>query len=104
MDLSKVFVHNMKKYRKLAGFSQKKLAGLCGASHSFIRQIECGSKNPSFTFIGKLATALQIPASFLFLGEEDERTPGPGTMAKERIEAELIEKLAQSVHSVFSRL
>jgi transcriptional regulator with XRE-family HTH domain len=104
VDLSKVFIHNVKKYRKLAGLSQEKLAGLCGASHSFIRQIECGSKNPSFTFIGKLAAALQIPVSFLFFDEEDKRTPGPGTMSKEKIEAELIEKLAQSVHSVFSRL
>jgi transcriptional regulator with XRE-family HTH domain len=104
MDLSKVFVHNMKKYRKLAGLSQKKLAELCGASHSFIRQIECGSKNPSFAFIGKLAAALQIPVSFLFFDEEDERSPGTGTMSKERMESELIEKLAQSVHSVFSRL
>jgi transcriptional regulator with XRE-family HTH domain len=104
MDLSKVFVHNMKKYRKLAGLSQEKLAGLCGASHSFIRQIECGSKNPSFTFIGKLAASLQIPVSFLFFDEEDGRTPEPGTMPKERIEAELIEKLIQGVRSVFSRL
>jgi transcriptional regulator with XRE-family HTH domain len=104
MDLNKVFVQNMKKYRKLAGFSQEKLAELCGASHSFIRQIECGSKKPSFDFIGKLASALQIPVFLLFFDEKDERARGFGFIPKERIEADLIEKLTQSVHSAFSNL
>ncbi|MDR2211323.1 MAG: helix-turn-helix domain-containing protein [Spirochaetaceae bacterium] len=101
MDLGKVFVHNMKKYRKLAGLSQEKLASLCGASHSFIRQLECGSKYPSFTFIGKLASALQIPASFLFFGTDDEKNQ---LKQKERIETELVEKIARTVHSALSRL
>ncbi|MDR2768709.1 MAG: helix-turn-helix domain-containing protein [Treponema sp.] len=101
MDLSRVFVHNMKKYRRQAGLSQEKLAGLCGASHSFIRQIECGSKNPSFGFIGKLAEALQVPASFLFFDEDDEKTR---TGQKEKIKTELIEKIASAVRSSFSRL
>jgi transcriptional regulator with XRE-family HTH domain len=104
MDLNKIFVRNMKKYRKLAGFSQEKLAELCGASHSFIRQIECGSKNPSFGFIGKLAAALQIPVFFLFFDEGDERALGLGFIPKEKIETELIEKLIQSVHFAFSKL
>ncbi|MDR2103587.1 MAG: helix-turn-helix domain-containing protein, partial [Treponema sp.] len=88
----------------LAGFSQKKLAELCGASHSFIRQIECGSKNPSFGFVGKLAAALQIPVFVLFFDEEDEGALRLGFIPKEKIEAELIEKLIQSVHFAFSRL
>jgi transcriptional regulator with XRE-family HTH domain len=102
MDLSKVFVRNMKKYRKIAGISQEKLAELCNASHSYIRQIECGSRYPSFSFIGKLASALGIQASFLFSDESDEEKNV--VLQKEEIESELIENLAKSVHSAFSRL
>jgi transcriptional regulator with XRE-family HTH domain len=102
MDLGKVFVHNMKNYQKLTGFSQKKLAELCNASHSYIRQIECGAKCPSFGFIEKLASALNIPPSHLFIDGEDEKAY---KLAKtEKIEAELMEKLAKNVHSAFARL
>jgi transcriptional regulator with XRE-family HTH domain len=69
MDLGRIFVFNMKKYRKIAGLSQEKLAVLCEASHSFIRQIECGSRYPSFLFIAKLAKALKIEAYQLLQSE-----------------------------------
>jgi transcriptional regulator with XRE-family HTH domain len=92
----------MKKYRKIAGLSQKKLALLCDASHSYIRQIECGSKFPSFSFLGTLASALNIPVADLFIDESDEKTYG--ARQKEKVEAELVKDLAKSIHSAFSRL
>jgi transcriptional regulator with XRE-family HTH domain len=102
MDLGKIFVRNMKKYRKIAGISQGKLAELCNASHSYIRQIECGSRYPSFGFIGKLASALNVQASHLFYDENDEKNDD--VSQKRDIESNLIENIAQSVHSAFSRM
>jgi transcriptional regulator with XRE-family HTH domain len=102
MDLTKIFVHNMKTFRKKAGISQEALAGLCDASHSYIRQIECGSKFPSFGFIGKLATALGIPPSHLFY-DENETEKFEATL-KEKIEAELIGSIVQNVHTAFTKL
>jgi transcriptional regulator with XRE-family HTH domain len=85
----------MKKYRKREGLSQEKLAELCGASHSYIRQLECGSKQPSFGFIDRLATALNTTPSLL-LDEE--------TRDKDEIEAALLKDLCQDIHTAFSRL
>jgi hypothetical protein len=52
--------------------------------------------------MGKLASALGIQASFLFSDEDDEENNV--TVQKEEIESDLIENLAKSVHSAFSRL
>jgi len=69
MDLTRVFVHNLKKWRKNRGFSQKTLAERCNAAHSYIRQIESGTGHPSFAFIEKLAGALNIEPYKLFYDE-----------------------------------
>jgi transcriptional regulator with XRE-family HTH domain len=92
----------MKKHRKIAGLSQEKLARLCDASHSYIRQMECGSKFPSFSFLGTLASALNIPVADLFVDENDEKNYG--ARRKEKVEAELVKDLAEAVHSALSRL
>jgi transcriptional regulator with XRE-family HTH domain len=69
MDLTQIFVRNLKKWRKNAGFSQKTLAERCNAAHSYIRQIESGTGHPSFAFIEKLANALNIEPYKLFFDE-----------------------------------
>ena len=69
MDLTHVFVRNLKKWRKNRGFSQKTLAERCNAAHSYIRQIESGTGHPSFAFIEKLAGALNIEPYRLFYDE-----------------------------------
>ena len=60
MELSQLFVQNLKKWRKEKGLSQKAFAERCEAAHSYIRQIESGKGHPSFAFLGKLAEALNI--------------------------------------------
>jgi transcriptional regulator with XRE-family HTH domain len=81
MDLTHVFVHNLKKWRKNVGISQKTLAERCNAAHSYIRQIESGTGHPSFAFIEKLAGALNIEPYKLFYDE---------TAAKSSVESECI--------------
>jgi transcriptional regulator with XRE-family HTH domain len=69
MDINRIFISNMKKWRKNRGISQKTLAEQCAASHTYIRQIESGARTPSFAFIGKLAESLKIEAYQLFYDE-----------------------------------
>jgi len=75
MDLSQLFVLNLKKWRKNRGLSQKTLAERCGAAHSYVRQIESGRGHPSFLFIGRLADALDIEPSQLFDNEMAHKKP-----------------------------
>ena len=81
MDLTQIFVHNLKKWRKNAGISQKTLAQRCNAAHSYIRQIESGTGHPSFAFIEKLAGALNVEPYKLFYDE---------TTAKSGVESEYL--------------
>ena len=57
---------NIKKYRKLKGFTQAQLAEKVGLSHDFIRQIESPktAKNFSLETIYNISIALDI-----FIGE-----------------------------------
>ena len=81
MDLTHIFVRNLKKWRKNRGFSQKTLAQRCNAAHSYIRQIESGTGHPSFAFIEKLASALNVEPYKLFYDE---------TTAKSGLESESV--------------
>ena len=74
MELSRLFILNLKKWRIKKGISQKVLAERCGAAHSYIRQIESGRGYPSFAFIGKLAQALNIEPYQLFYNETKKKT------------------------------
>ena len=69
MDLTHIFILNLKKWRKNMGLSQKTLADRCNTAHSYIRQIESGRGHPSFAFIEKLANALNIEPYRLFYDE-----------------------------------
>jgi transcriptional regulator with XRE-family HTH domain len=66
MDLKRVFIKNLRNYRKSRGFSQMKLAELCNSSTSYIGQIEIGNKFPSIEMIEKLAAALNVRPHLLF--------------------------------------
>jgi hypothetical protein len=52
--------------------------------------------------LGKLAAALNIPVSFLFSSEEDEKIYS--LLKKVEIETELVEKLTENVRVAFSKL
>jgi transcriptional regulator with XRE-family HTH domain len=71
MTLREIFRANMKKHRKLAGFTQEKLAELCDTDASYIRQIEIGRRFPSVSYIEKIAAALNVAPYLLFYDETD---------------------------------
>ena len=64
--LAEIFAKNVKKRRKLRGFSQEKLAELSGLHRTYIAVIEAVSRNVSLKNIEKIAIALEIePATLL---------------------------------------
>ena len=69
MGLKENFVQNLKKFRKIQGISQAKLALLCNTDLSYIGQIEMGKRFPSIKLIEKMAVVLDIEAYRLFMEE-----------------------------------
>ena len=104
MDLERLFIHNLKKWRKITGFSQKKLAEKCDTAHSYIRQIECGSRYPSFAFIGKLANALQIEPYQLFYDETAKNSQNADAKHIESVQKKLLETVSKDIRAAFDEL
>jgi transcriptional regulator with XRE-family HTH domain len=71
MSMMKVFVFNMKKYRKKRKLSQMKLAEMLNTSTSYIGSIEINKKVPSMEMVEKIAKALNIEPFKLFIDDKD---------------------------------
>jgi len=71
MDSRKVFINNLKDFRKRKKLSQMKLAEICNTSTSYIGEIEIGKKFPSIEMIDTIAEALNIKTYFLFIDESE---------------------------------
>jgi len=69
MGLKEKFVQNLKKFRKIEGISQAKLATLCDTDLSYIGQIEMGKRFPSIKLIEKIAAVLDVEAYRLFMDD-----------------------------------
>jgi len=69
MGLKEKFVQNLKKFRKIEGISQAKLAILCDTDLSYIGQIEMGKRFPSIKLIEKIAAVLDVEAYRLFMDD-----------------------------------
>jgi transcriptional regulator with XRE-family HTH domain len=104
MDINRLFIQNLKKWRKIKGISQKELAEKCDAAHSYIRQIECGSRYPSFAFIGKIANALQIEPYQLFYDETGKSGRTPYKKYTESIQTKLLEAVTRDIQTAFDEL
>ena len=59
----------IKKYRIEKKLTQKKLGELCGIGDSNIRKYEAGNQNPKIETLQKIADALEIPVSYLYMGK-----------------------------------
>ena len=105
MDIDRLFIHNLKKWRKTRDVSQKTLAERCGAAHSYIRQIESGRGHPSFIFIGKLAHALNIEPYQLFY---DESAAKAGNLFWsdniESLKTEFFNKMGHEFDTIFKKV
>ena len=103
MDLDRIFIKNLKKWRKIMGLSQEKLAEKCNTGHSYIRQLESGNGHPSFAFIGKIARALEIEPYQLFY---DEAAQGQSMRVKrmKSIQTKLMETLSSDIQAAFDEL
>ena len=104
MDLDRLFIQNLKQWRKTMGISQKELAEKCNTAHSYIRQLESGKGHPSFAFIGKIADALQIEPYKLFYDESSK----PGWLAQTRrlefIKKNLLDVVSKDIQSAFDEI
>lgn len=68
--LQEVLAGNMKRARSRLGYSQMRLAELCGLSTSFIGEIELGKKFPSPVSLERLSSALGLKPYQLFFDDE----------------------------------
>ena len=59
---------NIRKYRKMRGYTMQELADKTGLSHGYVRDLECLTidKTPLLETIGKFADALEIDIRQLF--------------------------------------
>ena len=69
-DVQSIFAANVRKIRKELHLSQEKLAELSGLHRTYIGGIEQRRVNVSLKNIGKIANALDVDPSVLFLSEE----------------------------------
>lgn len=62
---------NIREVRKEIGYSQQKLAEICGFSNTLISQYETGGKNPGLQNIAILAKAMHVSIDRLVYGDEN---------------------------------
>ena len=62
------FGDKLKKQRELCGFSQEKLAEICGFDRTYISMLETGKRNPSLLNIVKISHGLNISLGDLLEG------------------------------------
>ena len=70
MELTRAVGENIKRNRKTKKLSMERLAAESGVSRSMLGQIERGEANPSVALLGKLASALKVPAEVLLENDD----------------------------------
>jgi transcriptional regulator with XRE-family HTH domain len=65
-DIRLILAENMKKYRKILGISQEKLAEKMDTAPNYIAMIEVGKKFPSAGMLERIAQALNVDTPELF--------------------------------------
>lgn len=66
--LSLIVRINIRKYRKMRGYTMQELADKTGLTHGYVRDLECLTidKTPLLETVGKFAEALEIDIRQLF--------------------------------------
>jgi len=102
MGLQKVFMANLRKYRKLQGLTQEKLAEMCNTDPCYIRQIEIGRRFPSIQYIERIAAALEIAPYLLFYDESNTDNGLQSIFAKQKTEIKTM--LIDNINQIFSKI
>jgi transcriptional regulator with XRE-family HTH domain len=102
MDLKRIFILNLKKFRKIEGISQMKLAERCETDVSYIGQIETGRRFPSIMLIEKMAQALKIEPHRLFMTEQGLEYGRPSADFLASVPRETREKLISHLNTSIS--
>lgn len=71
MDIRRQVGLNLKKYRKVASFSQEGLALECGLHRTYVSGVERGVRNPTVLVLAQLAIPLGVPAANLLKEQAD---------------------------------
>ena len=71
-DIAEILGFNIKRLRKEKDWTQEYLAELAGISVPFMTQIELARKQASLEVVEKIARALEVPYSRLFIQENSE--------------------------------
>lgn len=79
-EIAKIIGQRIRNNRTKLGWSQEKVAELCGCHPTYIGQLERGEKNATLESIEKIAAALNVPLSTLLeqlggQGESDRNIP-----------------------------
>ncbi|WP_203261857.1 helix-turn-helix domain-containing protein [Streptococcus uberis] len=72
MDIIKVFSNNVKKYRKIKGFSQEELGYRSGLHRTYISSLERQRRSIALDNIQKIADALEIETYKLFMNDDSK--------------------------------
>ena len=64
-----LFGETVRALRKAQGFSQEEFADHAGIHRTYMGGIERGERNPTLTTISRIADALGVPISELFIGK-----------------------------------
>ncbi len=106
MTVRKIFINNMKFYRKQAGLTQEKLAEKIGMSTAYIGDMEARERFPSAETIDKIALALGITPATLF--SEKASPINIKNTFKERytnsLKKELSERILKEIDEICNRL
>ncbi|MEG0512233.1 MAG: helix-turn-helix transcriptional regulator [Clostridia bacterium] len=71
-DLLMAFGQSVRRLRLSKGISQEEFADLCDLHRTYISDVELGKRNVSLENIKKMATALNISISGLFMEVEND--------------------------------
>jgi transcriptional regulator with XRE-family HTH domain len=104
MDLYRLFIRNMKKWRALSGLSQKSLAEKCGTGSSYIRQIESGVATPSLAMVARIAGALEIEPFQLLYDDDSGLSRSIWERYLEGVEGRLIASVSSVIKSSFNEM
>jgi transcriptional regulator with XRE-family HTH domain len=102
-DIRKLLATNLKKYRKLNGFTQEKLAEEAHAAASYIGMVETGRKFPSAEMLARLAAALHIDTPDLF-STQDIRWLPPERKALSEVYKDVLDDIEALIRGKIEKL